>query len=301
MSRRHNTIRRTAALLIAAACGLACAALAAPAVAQVPLSADETPRELEGVTITEHLDQTIPLDLTFHNEQGADVRLRDFFKPDRPVILVLGYYTCPMLCQLTRSGLVESMKELEWSAGKEFAVLFVSINPDEKHDDASIKKDAYLLLYDRETAKDGLHFLTGNDREIELLAKATGFGYRYDPIAQEYAHTSTIMFLTPDGRLSRYINDVKFEPRDMRLALVEASEGAIGSPMDKFLLMMCYHYDPLRNSYAASAWKIMRLGGAVTVALLALGLSLLWWRGHRWDAPRHAADTDAGDGAGLTA
>jgi protein SCO1/2 len=248
-----------------------------------PLSATETPRELEGVGITEHLNETIPLDLTFADEQGQEHKLRDFLAPGRPVILVLGYYRCPMLCNLTRSGLVEAMNELDWSAGEQFSVLFVSINPDEGPSEADIKKQAYLLLYDRPAARQGLHFLTGRQRDIELLAKATGFGYRYDPASGDYAHTSTIMFVTPDGRLSRYMNDVKFQPRDVRLALIEASEGAIGSPMDKFLLFMCYHYDPLRGSYAASAWKIMRLGAAGTAVLLALGLCMLWWRGSRWE------------------
>jgi protein SCO1/2 len=192
---------------------------------------------------------------------------------------VLGYYRCPMLCNLTRNGLVDAMKELDWSAGREFAVLFVSINPDETPEDAAVKKDAYLLMYARDDARAGLHFLTGRQRDIELLARATGFGYRFDPLSGDYAHTSTIMFVTPDGRLSRYINDVVFQPRNVKLALIEASEGAIGSPMDKFLLFMCYHYDPLRGSYAASAWKLMRLGAAATAMLLALGLGFMWWRG----------------------
>jgi protein SCO1/2 len=272
-------------LIASVACALA-GSVVAPVAAQdepPPLSAGETPRELEGVGITEHLNDTIPLDLAFRNEQGQDVKLGDFFVRGRPVILVLGYYRCPMLCNLTRSGLVDAMKELDWSAGKEFSVLFVSINPDEQSAEADIKKEAYLLLYDRPTAKEGLHFLTGRQREIELLAGATGFGYKFDPISGDYAHTSTIMFLTPDGRLSRYINNVVFQPRDVKLALIEASEGAIGSPMDKFLLFMCYHYDPLRGSYAASAWKIMRLGAAGTAILLAAGLGLLWWRGSRWE------------------
>lgn len=244
-----------------------------------PLTADDKPAELEGVGITEHLGETIPLDLTFTDETGHDAHLRDYFKPGRPVILVPGYYQCPMLCDLTRSGLVDAMKELDWSAGNQFAVLFVSINPDEKPGDADVKKEAYMLKYGRDSAKDGLHFLTGGQREIELLTKAVGFGYRFDPKSSMYAHTATIMFVTPDGRLSRYMNDVKFEARDVRLALIEASEGAIGSPMDKFLLFMCYHYDPLRNSYAASAMKIMRLGGIVTLTLLAAGLGVLWLRG----------------------
>jgi protein SCO1 len=266
-------------VLRALACASVLSLAAMHAFGQQALTAEDTPRELQGVGVTEHLNEVIPLDLAFKNESGAEVRLREFFTPGRPVILVLGYYRCPMLCDLTRNGLVNAMNELEWSAGREFNVLFVSINPDEEPGIAAVKKEAYLTQYRRDSAVNGLHFLVGNQREIELLAGATGFGYRYDPKADEYAHTSTIMFVTPEGRLSRYMNNVKFEPRDVKLALVEASEGAIGSPMDKFLLFMCYHYDPLRGSYSASAVKVMRLGGLVTLMVMTAGLGILWMRG----------------------
>lgn len=266
---------------------LALGLAAKPASAQSGLNAADLPAELEGVEIVEHLNETIPLSLTFTDEHGAAVRLSDFFAPGgsaRPVILVPGYYRCPMLCDLTRNGLVDAMNELDWSAGKEFTVLFVSINPDEEPDIASVKKEAYLSQYPREGAAEGLHFLTGDSQSIKLLTDAVGFGYRYDPKIDEYAHTATIMFVTPDGRLSRYMNNTVFQPRDMRLALIEASEGAIGSPMDKFLLFMCYHYDPLRNSYAASAQKLMRMGAALTAVLLAAGVGVLWLRGGKHDA-----------------
>ena len=245
--------------------------------ADAPIDAKTLPKELNGVGITEHLNDVIPLDLQFNDETGRAVTLREYFKPDRPVILTINFYRCGMLCNLTLNGMVNALNELEWSAGKEFEIVTVSMNPDEKPELADVKKRAYLTQYSRETAKDGWHFLTGDLANIDALCKATGFGYR--KIADDdYAHTSTIMFLTPDGRLSRYMNDVMFQPRDVRLALVEASQGAIGSPMDKFLLFMCYHYDPLKGSYAASAAKIMRLGGVLTVLALAAGMTLLWWK-----------------------
>jgi protein SCO1/2 len=249
-----------------------------PAMAQVsPYSAESVPRELEGVGITEHLNQTIPLDLEFKNESGQPVKLGELLKPGRPAILTLNFFRCAMLCNLTLNGMVNALNDVEWSAGQEFDIITISFNPNEGPQLADVKKRAYLTQYRRETARDGWHFLTGDQPSITALCKAVGFGYRQ--IAEDdFAHTSTIMFLTPDGRLSRYMNNVQFEPRDVRLALVEASEGAIGSPMDKFLLFMCYHYDPLKGSYAASAQKIMRLGGVVTVIGLAVGLSLLWWR-----------------------
>lgn len=276
------------------ACGLFCALmsyLAVPAHAQFTASPMESrgvttdaPDEFDGVGITERLNETIPLDLEFTDEAGKAVKLREYFVPGRPVILTLNYYRCPMLCSLTLNGMVDALNELDWSAGKEFTIVTVSISPDEGPDLADVKKQAYLTQYRRESAKEGWRFLVGRQREIELLAQATGFGYRFDPKSGDYAHTSTIMFVTPDGRLSRYMNDVKFQPRDVRLALIEASEGAIGSPMDKFLLFMCFHYDPLRGSYAASAMKLMKMGGAMTLLLLATGVGVLWLRGSRHDS-----------------
>jgi protein SCO1/2 len=257
--------------------------VSAPAFAQ--LLADELPKELEGVGIVERLDQKIPLDLSFKDETGRTVVLSEYFKPGKPVILTINYYTCPMLCDETLKGMVNGLKDVEWSAGKEFTIVTVSMNPKEPSGLADLKKQAYLTLYERESAKDGWHFLIGDQANIDALCKATGFGYRYDATSGDYAHTATIMFLTPEAKLARYINNVVFEPRDLRFALIEASQGAIGSPMDKFLLYMCFKYDPDADSYAASALKIMRLGGIVTVILLAGGLSILWWRGSRVQAP----------------
>lgn len=257
---------------------IAAAALGGSARGQSQYSADEKPAELEGVGIDEHLNQAIPLDLRFADESGKDVKLGDYFKPGKPVILTLNYFRCPMLCTLTLNGLVDGLNDVEWSAGQQFEIVTVSFNPAEGPELAHAKKEAYLTQYKRASAKDGWHFLTGDQANIDALCKAVGFGFRKTSDGN-FAHTSTIMFLTPDARLSRYMNDVQFQARDLKFALIEASQGAIGSPMDKFLLFMCYHYDPLSKSYAASAMKIMRLGGVVTVMLMAAGLGMLWWRG----------------------
>lgn len=282
--RSHNASLRTPAMaaVFAAAPLMTTGAMAqftASPMEPQALTAKDLPRQLEGVGITEHLGEVIPLELTFTDESGHAGKLSEFFKPGRPVILTLNYYRCPMLCTLTLNGLVDALNELDWSGGKEFEIVTVSINPDEKPDLADVKKQAYLTQYKRESAKSGWHFLTGDARSIELLTKAVGFGYRFDPISGDFAHTSTIMFVTPEGKMSRYMNDVKFKPRDVKLALIEASEGAIGSPMDKFLLFMCFHYDPQSGSYAASAVKIMKMGGALTAVLLAAGIGVLWLRG----------------------
>jgi protein SCO1 len=272
---------RSARAVLALALALAAASfVGGRACADAPLLAHELPAELEGVGIVEHLNQKVPLDLRFKDETGKDVRLGDYFTPGKPVLLTINYLRCDMLCTLTLNGLVDGLNQLEeFSAGKEFRIVTVSMSPAEGPELAKLKKTAYLTQYKRETAKDGWHFLTGDQQNIDALCKAVGFGYRYDPQSQDYAHTSTIMFLTPDGRLSRYINNVVFEPRDLKLALVESSEGNIGSAMDKFLLYMCYHYDPLSNSYAASAMKIVRLSGVLTVLAMGVGFCLLWRRG----------------------
>jgi len=289
--------QRTLASRFLLTIGLAFAALwTAGAAAQSPYAADKKPAELEGVGIEEHLNQAIPLDLTFKDESGKDIKLGDYFKPGKPVILTLNYFRCPMLCTLTLNGLVDGLNDVEWSAGDQFEIVTVSFNPAESIDLAHAKKEAYLTQYKRVSAKEGWHFLTGDQANISALCKAVGFGYRKTS-DDNFAHTSTIMFLTPDARLSRYMNDVQFQARDLKFALIEASQGAIGSPMEKFLLFMCYHYDPLSKSYAASAMKIMRLGGAVTVVLMAAGLGMLWWRGSHHRLHDEAAIAEGPPGA----
>jgi protein SCO1/2 len=271
--------RRTSRLGRPVAWLLLAAGLASPARGERPLLADELPAELQGVGIVEHLDEALPLDLVFADSEGDSVTLGDYFAGEKPVILTLNYYRCPMLCNLTLNGVVTALAEIDWSVGEEFDIVTVSIAPDEGPELAQVKKRVYVSQYDRPTGAGGWAFLTGEQAEIEALALATGFGYRKDEKTGDYAHTSSIMFVTPDGRLSRYMNEVMFDPKDVRLALIEASRGAIGSPMEKFLLFMCYRYDPEANSYAMSAWKLMRLAGVVTVLAIGVGVFVLWRRG----------------------
>ena len=234
--------------------------------------------EMEGVGITQKLDQYVPRDLRFVDADGEPVAFEDYLDRDRPLILTLNYYRCPMLCSLTLNGMVDGLKQLDWSAGEEFDIVTVSINPDEGPELARNKKKSYLAEYGRDSAADGWHFLTGEEDDIKRLADGVGFGYRYDEVSGEYAHTASIIFITPEGRISLYMNDVLFQPRDLRLALVESSEGRIGSPLDTLLLFNCFQWDPDRNSYIADAWKIMRLGGVLTIVLVAGGLLVLGYR-----------------------
>lgn len=259
-------------------------------VASAQMPADQLPPEMDGVGVIQKLNERVPMDLTFRNSKGEEVQLRDLVRKDRPVILTLNYYRCPMLCSLTLNGLVDGLREMEWSAGDQFDIITVSINPNEGPELAAQNKNGYMQSYVRDTADTGWHFLVGDQKEIETLAETVGFGYRFDEKTGEYAHTSSIIFLTPDGRVSKYMNDVRFNPRDLRFALVEASEGGIGSPMDTLLLFNCFQWDPERGSYVANAWKIMRLGGVLIIIILAVGIMVLSAKGPRSQDPSKDSD-----------
>lgn len=239
----------------------------------------EVPSELNGVDIVEKPNTKLPLDLPFKDEEGKDVTLADFFKPgpdgtQRPVILQLGYLKCPMLCNLVLNGGIEGLKGIEWSAGKTFQLVSVSINPTETHQLAKVKKDGYLLEYNRPGADAGFHFLTGPASSSHTLAEAVGFGFR-DQGQGDFSHAAALFVITPDGRVSRYLYGTQFEPSDLRFALLEASEGKIGTTLDRFILW-CHMYDPQAKGYVVSAQRMMKLGGAATLVVLAAGLGWLW-------------------------
>lgn len=223
------------------------------------------------VGLDQKLGSQVPLDLTFRDESGNMVRLGDYFG-QKPVILTLVYYECPMLCTLILNGTLRAMRALEFSAGKEFEVVTVSINPRETPELASRKKTQYLESYDREGSGAGWHFLTGQEDQIKPLADAVGFRYRYDEDSGQYAHASGIMVLTPNGQVARYFYGVEYSPRDLRLGLVEASSSKIGSPVDQVLLL-CYHYDPTSGKYTVAVMTFLRIAGGLT--LLGIGLLIL--------------------------
>ncbi|MCI0364248.1 MAG: SCO family protein [Phycisphaerales bacterium] len=260
--------------------------------AEPPVTAADPPREFEGAGITEHLNEMAPLDVPFKDENGKDVTLRSYLKAGRPIIVTPVYYTCPGICNDVLNGLVNGLNDVEWSAGKEFEIVTFSIDPNDQPKLADLKKQAYLTQYRRPTAKDGWHFLTGTKESIDAMCKGIGFGFKPDGKGL-IAHPASIIFLTPEGKIARYMNDVLYQPRDLKFALIESSQGAIGSPMEKFMLFMCYNYDPHSNSYSASAMKIMRLGGLVTVILMATWLSMMWWRSAHADAAKAAAESEA--------
>lgn len=258
------------------------AALLAAACAAVPVAAQaidtSVPNDTDGIGIVERNGAQVPLDLPFTDEAGRAVTLGRYFRGERPVLLLLVYYACPGVCNALLNGLTESLRGMDWTAGAEFRVVTVSIDPRETAELARNKKLGYIGLYDRPEAADGWAWLVGPQASIEQLASTVGFGYRYQERTGLYTHAASVMVCTPDGRLSRYLNDVSFEPETLQLALTEAAQGTVGSPMNRLMLRWCWMYDPSTGRYVVAARKVMAIGGAVTVLLTAALLGWLWWR-----------------------
>lgn len=245
-----------------------------------------TPEVLKAVKIEQRLNEQLPLDATFRDETGRTVELREYFKKDRPVILSLVYYECPMLCNQILNGMVSSFEGLQFSAGTEFEVVTVSFDATERPELAARKKETYLKRYGRKGAEEGWHFLTGDKAEIDRVAQAVGFGYVWDERSKQFAHGSAIMVATPEGKLSHYFYGIDYAPRDVKLALVQASAGKIGTPVDQ-LILYCYHYDPTTGKFAP-VMSVMRAAGVLTVAGVVFLLLILGRRrdgeGERWDS-----------------
>ncbi len=269
-------------LLVATAVG----AVVSPAMGQI--MAEELPPELDGVGIVQRLDAQVPLDLTFVDHTGKDVQLSQLIDGTRPILLTLNYYRCPMLCSLTLNGLVDGLRGMNLKLGSDYDIVTVSINPDEGPELAAQNRAGYLAAIGDEASESAWPFLVGEQADIETLAKSVGFGYRYDETRGEYAHTASVVFLTPHGVISKYMNDVRFNPRDVRFALIGASQGKIGTLMDTFLLFNCFQWDPEAGSFIPSAWKIMRMGAGLTAVVLAVGIVILL----RTDPRRNAGISD---------
>jgi protein SCO1/2 len=230
------------------------------------LPAGEKPRALRDVGFDQRLGERVPLEATFKDETGRTVRLGDYFGK-KPVVLLLAYYQCPMLCTLSLNGLTSALIALPFTPGRDFELITVSFEPKETPALAAAKKRAYLRRYQREGADKGWHFLTGDQAAIDALTRAVGFRYAWDEATRQWAHASGILVLTPDGKLSHYLYGVEYAPKDLRLALVAAGEGQVGSAADQ-LLLYCYHYDPTTGRYGAAVMSIVRVAGALTLAAL---------------------------------
>ena len=255
--------------------------LASPAAAH-PVSATDRadpteapPRQLESVEVNEHLGATVPRSLAFKDELGNPVTIGQYFDGTHPVILTFNYSNCPMLCSLMLNGLVQGLKQLGYTPGKEFRIVTVSIDHDETPEHARKTQHRYLTEYGRPEAADGWHFLTGTEQGVKAYAQTLGFGYAYDEARKEYAHPSAMAVASPDGRIVRYLYGIEYPPSKLKLALLEAAQGKIGNPFDR-LVLYCFHYDATEGRYAPVAANIMRVGGAVSVVLLGTFLTLLW-------------------------
>jgi len=251
-------------------CGVAAAQYFTP-----PETKTVSPPGLDGVGIDQRLHEQVPLNLTFKDEQGKTVKLGDYFHQDRPVILNLVYFQCPMLCTEVLNGLTSALKVIKFVPGDQFEVVTVSIDPRETPQLAANKKEMYLKKLGNLQAAKGWHFLTGEPTQIASLAEAVGFRYRFDPQLGQFAHAAGIMLITPTGRVAQYYYGVEYSAKDMRLGIVEASQNKIGSLADQVLLY-CYHYDPRTGRYGATITNIVRLGGITTVIVLSSVLVLLF-------------------------
>jgi protein SCO1/2 len=253
-------------------------------------AASQKPGVLGKVGIDQRIGEQLPLDLPFRDEDGHDVRLGQFFGA-RPVVLALAYYDCPMLCTQVLNGMTGSLKTLSFDAGKDFEVVVVSIDPKDNFRLAADKKASYVRHYGRPATAGGWHFLTGTEASIKPLAEAIGFRYAYDANLKQYAHGAAIYVATPKGVIARYLLGIDFAPRDLRLAIVEASNNQLGTVTDRVLLL-CYHYDPSVGKYGAATLNAVRVGFVLTVTafLVFLFVSL---RRERRAAERHDGNNDA--------
>ncbi len=231
--------------------------------------------ELKGIDVIEHLGKKIPLDLYFTNDSGQRVQLGQYFNHGKPVIMVLAYYTCPMLCTLVLNNIAQDITHLPFTPGKEYQILTLSIDPRDTPDIASAKKKNLLNSINKPEYADGWTLFTSEESQIKPLAESLGFQYYFDSKTSQYAHPTVIFILMPDGEISRYLYGVDFNPRDLRVALLEAADGKIGTTIDRIILY-CYHYDPLAKGYVLFATNIMKLGGLITLIIFGIILGFYW-------------------------
>ena len=240
----------------------------------------ELPKDLEGVGVNENLGGQIDLTLPFVSDTGENVTLGKYFGGSKPVLMAMVYYTCASLCNHHLNSLNETMKQLKWTVGNEYEIVAVSMNHREGPDVASAKKQSYVNEYGRPDSINGWHFLTGTEENIKKLSDQLGFQFRWIEDQEQYAHAAVAYVVTPGGKISRYLYGLGVDLSTLKLSLLEASGGKIGTVMDQ-LLMFCLQFDPSKNKYTLYAWNIMRLGGGMILLVLALLLVPMWLREKR--------------------
>jgi protein SCO1/2 len=237
------------------------------------------PPALMNVGFDPHLNAQIQPDLVFTDEMGRPVQLGQYFGK-KPVVLAFVYFTCPMLCNQVEQTLVGTLKMISFNPGTDYEVVFISFDPSDTPDEALKKKHEALSRFARPATDPGWHFLTGSQESINAATKAADFRYSYDAKTKLFGHASGILLLTPDGRISRYFFGVDYPASNVRLGLVDASAGKIGTPVDH-LLLFCYQYDPTKARYSATVLTVIRMGGVVTLFCMALGFVIFRRREHR--------------------
>ena len=245
-------------------------------------TADEKPAELQNVGIDEKLGQKIDLNLKFKDEYGNEVTLGSYFDGKHPVVISPIYYACPGLCNFHLNGFTDALKLMEpgWAVGEKFTMLEISFDSKETPELAAAKKKTYMKLYGREGAEDHWHFLTADEATVQAFTGSVGFKFRWDENQKEWAHASAAIVIAPDGKISRYLPGIMFDPKDIKLALNEAAEGKIGTLVES-LVLYCFKYDPHSSKYTLAAVNLMKMGGALMVLVMVLWLTPVWIRSRR--------------------
>jgi protein SCO1/2 len=238
--------------------------------------ASETPADFKDIGIDENLGTELDLSLPFVNEKGEAVTLGQYFDGKKPVSISLVYYSCPGLCNFHLNGVVDAMKELDWTVGGKFDVLAISFDPREQSEVAAGKKQAYLEAYGRPESEKGWHFLTGDEASVKALTKSVGFKYKWNDETKEWAHASAAILVTPQGRVARYLHGIMFDASTLKLALQEATEGRIGSLVER-MVYYCFRYDPHQSKYTIYAFRLVQVGFVLMVLALA-GILFPYWR-----------------------
>ena len=257
-----------------------CTAAVAPA---QDLSPDGKPKILEDVRIEQRLNEQIPAELVFRDENDEEVRLGDYYGK-KPILLALVYFRCPMMCTEVLNGLADCLKQVPLEMGKDYSVVTVSFDTKDTPEKAEKKKANYLELYGKSGGEEGWHFLTGQQPSIDSITQAAGFHYVFDEKTQQFAHPAGIMVLTPEGRISKYFYGIRYSARDVRLGLVDASDRKIGTPADQVLLY-CFHYDPEMGKYTANVMNLVRMSGIFTLLVIAGVLAMMWRHERRRTRP----------------
>jgi protein SCO1 len=267
-----SLLRHGASALVAAS--LAFTSLAEAGPVSAPDRTEAAPKRLQGVDVVEHLGERVPENLAFKDHDGKSVTLGDYLHAGVPVIVTFNYSSCPMLCSLQLNAFVDGLKKLDFKAGKEFRIVTVLLDPKETNESAHRFRARYLRQYNRPGSESGWSFLSGSDENIHALAKAVGFEYNYNEARGEYIHPAALTLLSPDGKVMRYLYGLEYPDKTLRLGLVEASEGRVGSSLDK-LILFCFHYDSTEGRYSPIATRIMQVAGAISVVVLAGFLTIL--------------------------